>query len=214
MIVDVASYVAGRRQDCADRRDLEGVLRSCRPDAESADPGGFVWLGLKDPTAEEFDRVSGELGLHPLAVEDAVQGRQRPKVERYGDTLFVVVKLLAYDEAESAVETGEAMVFVGERFVVTVRRGEVGSLAPVRHALEGDPQRLRGGPRAVLHAVLEAVVDEYVRIDAALEQDVAEVEEQVFSPARSGDAVDIYSLKREVLEVRRAAVPLASALRE
>ena len=208
MIVDVASYTDGRRQDCPDAGDLPGMLRGCR-----AEGGGFVWIGLHDPTAEEFDRVSGELGLHPLAVEDAVQGRQRPKVERYGDTLFVVLKALAYAEPDSAVETGEVMVFCGPRFVVTVRRGEVGSLSPVRWALEADPERLRRGPAHVLHAVVDPVVDGYVAVDRELEQDVEELEVRVFSPDRPAEAAEIYNLKREVLEVRRAAVPLREALR-
>nr|WP_205708772.1 magnesium/cobalt transporter CorA [Kineococcus siccus] len=175
---------------------------------------GFLWLGLKDPTAEEFAGVSEQLGLHRLAVEDAVVGHQRPKVERYGDSVFVVLKVLEYHEDRASVETGEIMLFVGERFVVTVRRGEVGSLTPVRQLLQREQHRLRHGPRAVLHAVLDHVVDGYVAIDGELDQDVAEVEEQVFSPERSSDAQRIYALKREVLEVHRAAAPLVTPLEQ
>jgi magnesium transporter len=168
---------------------------------------------LKDPDATEFGDVSAALQLPRLAVRDAVQGHQRPKVERYGDTVFCVLKALEYFEDTSAVETGEVMVFVGEHFVVTVRRGEVGSLTGVRTTLQEEVHRLSLGPKAVLHAVMEHVVAGYTRIDSELEQDVEEMEEQVFSPARSSDAERIYSLKREVLEVRRAAAPLVAPLK-
>ncbi|MFB9376441.1 magnesium/cobalt transporter CorA [Kineococcus gynurae] len=208
MIVDVAHYIDGERREVS---DLDAALTACLPG-----DGDFVWIGMKDPTRAEFDEVAGDLRLHRLAVEDAVVGHQRPKVERYGDSVFVVLKVLEYDDATSAVETGEIMLFVGPHFVVTVRRGEVGSLRGVRRELEGDAGRgrLRRGPRAVLHAVMDHVVDGYVAIDAELEQDVEEMEEQVFSPARTSDAQRIYSLKREVLEVRRAAAPLVDPLRE
>ncbi|GAB7189510.1 magnesium/cobalt transporter CorA [Kineococcus sp. NUM-3379] len=209
MIVDVASYVAGQRQDCSDFRGLPHTLRRCL-----SQPGSFVWIGLEDPGAEELALLGEELGLHPLAVEDAARGRQRPKIERYGDTLFVVLKALSYSEPESAVETGEVMVFLGERFVVTVRRGGAAPLTPVRRALEAHPELLERGPAHVLHAVLDAVVDGYVAIDRELEQDVEEMEERVFSPGRTQDPVRIYNLKREVLEVRRAASPLLAELRQ
>jgi magnesium transporter len=206
VIVDVATYAEGHREEVD---DIGAALARC-----SASDHGFLWLGLKDPTAEEFAGISRQLGLHRLAVEDAVVGHQRPKVERYGDTIFVVLKVLEYHEEDSSVETGEVMMFVGERFLITVRRGEVGSLKPVRELLQQEQERLRHGPRGVLHAVLDHVVDGYVEIDTALDQDVTEVEEQVFSPARSSDAQKIYSLKREVLEVRRAAGPLVAPLKQ
>ena len=206
VIVDVATYAEGHREEVS---DLAVALKQCREETHA-----FLWLGLKDPTAEEFAEVSGTLGLHHLAVEDAVEGHQRPKLERYGDTVFVVLKTLAYFEERSAVETGEVMVFVGDHFVVTVRRGEIGSLEPVRRALQEEQHRLRTGPKAVLHAVMEHVVDDYTAIDAELDRDVTEMEEQVFSPDRSSDAQRIYSLKREVLEVRRAAAPLVTPLKQ
>nr|WP_218885295.1 magnesium/cobalt transporter CorA [Kineococcus aurantiacus] len=198
---------------------MTAALARCR--ARSAQDGGspggpgddFLWLGLKDPTAEEFADVARTLHLHHLAVEDAVTGHQRPKVERYGETTFVVLKVLEYFDDTSQVETGEVMLFVGPRFVVTVRRGEVGALAVVRHAVEADHRRLQRGPVGVLHAVMEHVVSGYTTIDSELEQDVEEMEEQVFSPSRSSDAQRIYSLKREVLEVRRGAFPLVAPLK-
>ncbi|NHI18384.1 magnesium/cobalt transporter CorA [Phycicoccus endophyticus] len=206
MIVDRAIYEDGTRRDCGDLSDELERLRSC------ADPSGFLWIGLKDPTQEEFDSVDTELGLHPLAVEDAVQGRQRAKVELYDGTVFVVLKPLRYLDRTSDIETGEVMLFVGDRFVVTVRRGELTPLTDLRRRLEEDPQRLRLGPLAVLHAVLDRVVDDYLEIDAEVQTDLDEIETAVFSDERS-DTAAIYELKREVLEFRRAAMPLAEPLR-
>jgi magnesium transporter len=205
VIVDVAIYRNGER---AGVEDLTSALQECR---DSGD--GFVWLGLKDPSAEEVEEVGRELQLHHLAVEDAVTGHQRPKIERYGDTLFVVLKVLSYFDDTSSVETSELMVFVAQHFVVTVRRGDTGSLQDVREAVQHDRHKLKRGPRAVLHAIMEHVVRDYARIDDELERDVEQMEEQVFSPDRSSDAQRIYSLKREVLEVRRAAVPLVAPLK-
>ncbi|WP_432563441.1 magnesium and cobalt transport protein CorA [Kineococcus sp. SYSU DK003] len=217
MIVDVATYRDGTRQEVA---DLHTALRRCADLADPADdtqalPSSqeFLWLGLKDPSAEEFTDIASALHLHRLAVEDAVVGHQRPKIEYYDDTVFVVLKVLEYFDETSSVETGEIMVFVGRHFVVTVRRGEIGALSDVRAAVEGDTAELRRGPKGVLHAVMDKVVSGYTVIDAALEQDVEEVEEQVFSPTRSSDAQQIYSLKREVLEVRRAAFPLVAPMK-
>ncbi len=169
--------------------------------------------GLKDPTAAEFEDVASSLHLHRLAVEAAVAGHQRPKIEWFGDTVFVVLKVLEYFDDTSSVETGEIMLFVGRRFVVTVRRGAVGALTTVRSAVERDQRRLARGPKGVLHAVMEHVVAGYATIDGELEQDVEDMEEQVFSPSRSSDAQRIYSLKREVLEVRRGAFPLVAPLK-
>ena len=205
VIVDVATYQDGERSEVD---DLRTGLDSCR---DSDD--GFLWVVLQDPTAEELSEVGRELHLHRLAVEDAVTGHQRPKVERYGDTVFVVLKVLSYFDETSSVETSELMMFVAERFVVSVRRGDTGPAHDVRDAVQRDPHRLKLGPKAVMHAVMEHVVGEYTRIDDELERDVEQMEEQVFSPDRSSDAQRIYSLKREVLEVRRAAVPLVAPLK-
>ena len=219
MIVDAAVYREGTRQPCTDLSDEIDRLRDV--------PDGFVWIGLKDPTDAEFDLVKSELRLHPLAVEDAVNGNQRAKLEIYDESLFVVLKPLLYDDATSLVETGEVMLFVGDHFVVTVRRGEAGPLADVRRRLEVRSGELAHGPAAVLHAVMDAVVDGYTAIDAEIGRDLEEMEESVFAgeveaeaavqrPGGSGrrearpgeDARRIYLLKREVLEVRRAVLPL------
>lgn len=205
--MDQAIYRQGHRLPCGDLSDALDELRG------GDDPHAFLWIGLKNPTDAEFDLVNDELKLHPLAVEDAVKGNQRPKVELYDNTIFVVMKTLKYIEETSDVETGEVMLFVGDRFVVTVRRGEANPLAGVRHALEGDAAALRHGAIAVVHAVMDSIVDNYVSIDAELQKDLEDIESSVFAGANRVSSGTIYRLKREVLEFRRAAVPLAAPLR-
>ena len=188
--------------------DLSDELEALRRDEH-----GFIWIGLKDPTDAEFALVNEELKLHPLAVEDAIKGNQRPKLDVYDDTIFVVLKTLHYIDTTSDVETGEMMIFVGDRFVVTVRKGEVNPLSGVRARLENAPEHLAHGPIAVLYSVMDSIVDNYTLIDAELSEDLEVIEQQVFSGARGIDATDIYRLKREVLEVRRATMPLEIPLR-
>jgi magnesium transporter len=225
VIVDQAVYRGGKRQVCTDLSDELALLRDVQD--------GFLWIGLKDPTDAEFSLVMGELSLHPLAVEDAVKGNQRAKLEVYDGSLFVVLKPLRYVESTSQVETGEVMLFVGPHFVVTVRRGEAGPLAEVRRRLELNAEHLAYGPAAVLHAVMDEVVDGYVAIDAEIATDLEQLEESVFAGEvdvagssegagrpqdaavrrrDGGEARSIYLLKREVLEVRRAVVPLKDAM--
>ncbi len=207
MIVDQAIYRQGQRLPCGDLSDALEELRG------GDDPHAFLWIGLKNPTDSEFDLVNDELKLHPLAVEDAVKGNQRPKVELYDNTIFVVMKTLRYIEETSDVETGEVMLFVGDRFVVTVRRGEANPLAGVRQSLEGNAEALHHGAIAVVHAVMDSIVDNYVSIDAELQKDLEQIEAAVFSGSASASSSAIYRLKREVLEFRRAAVPLSAPLR-
>ncbi|HET7302990.1 MAG TPA: magnesium/cobalt transporter CorA [Segeticoccus sp.] len=204
MIVDQAVYSDGQRQPTGDLPTEMQRLREQR--------SGFLWIGLKDPTDEEFARVNEELHLHPLAVEDAVKGHQRPKVDFYPNGMFVVLKTLRYIEATSDVETGELMLFVGDRFVVTIRRGEANPLGGVRRVLESHPDQLEHGPSSVMYSVMDSVVDTYVSIDRELSEDLDDIEQRVFSGTRGVDATEIYRLKREVLEFRRASVPLAEPL--
>ncbi|MEU8536700.1 magnesium and cobalt transport protein CorA [Streptomyces parvulus] len=182
---------------------------------------GFVWLGLHEPRDQEFAGVAELFDLHPLAVEDAIEAHQRPKVERYGDTLFAVFKTVCYVEHEEltatseVVSTGEIMVFVGEDFAITVRHGRHGSLGPLREELESDPGQLAKGPSAVLHAIADHVVDDFLHVIESVQADVDHVETEVF--AEHGARVDpgrIYQLKRELLELRRAVVPLGRPLEE
>jgi magnesium transporter len=206
VIVDQAVYRHGVRHGCGDLSEALDEIRA------GDDPHAFLWIGLKNPTDAEFELVNDELKLHPLAVEDAVKGNQRPKVELYDKTIFVVVKTLRYIEETSDVETGELMMFIGDRFVVTVRRGEANPLSDVRHRLEANPGVLKLGEIAVLHAVTDSIVDNYLAIDAELETDLEEIEAAVFSGSGDVNSETIYKLKREVLEFRRAATPLAAPL--
>lgn len=209
MIVDNALYHRGKRVPVGDTDDQS--LGSARV---PCDPGDFQWIGIHDPSPDELNLIAASFDLHPLAVEDAGDSHQRPKLERYDDTLFLVLKTLWYVDEEDAVETGEINMFVGRDFVVTVRHGQGIDLAASRRDLEKRAQVLEHGPMAVLYAVCDRVVDEYERVGAALEEDVDEVEESVFSPARTDDSTRIYILKREIAEVRRAVLPLREPMRK
>ena len=180
---------------------------------------GFVWIGLHEPSAEEFADIAEDFGLHPLAVEDTIKAYQRPKLEQYDSSLFVVLKTVAYvdhDELTAIsdiVTTGEVMVFLGEHFVVTVRHGDHGGLGSLRQDLEAEPARLAKGPSVVLHAVADHVVDDYLVVADAVQDDIDEIELAVFSTEGSRDTARVYHLKREVLELRRAIQPLHLPLR-
>jgi magnesium transporter len=212
-VVDCAVYVDGKR--LPGHWSHEAALAEVRRRGE-----GFVWIGLHRPDPEQVTGIADVFDLHELAVEDAVQAHQRPKLERYDDTLFMVLKPVCYvghaqpTTAHEIVKTGELMVFVGADFVITVRHGEHSSLADVRRRLEADPEQLALGPGAVLHAVADHVVDKYLDVTEAIEDDIDEMEREVFTPRSVMDAEQIYVLKREVLELRRAVVPLAGPLRK
>jgi len=206
VIVDKALYRHGVRQPCGDLSDELGHL------ADEGEPGDFLWVGLKDPTTEEFHDVNEELGLHPLAIEDAVTGRQRVKFEKYGhDVALVVLRPLRYIEATSDIESGELIVIVGDRFLLTVRRGEATPLAGVRQHLETQPELLARGPMAALHAILDRIVDDYRLIDEEVAADVEAIENGVFGDHEI-DTAAIYRLKREILEFKRAVGPLSTPL--
>jgi magnesium transporter len=204
VIVDCAVYEDGRR------RGGDLLLEDAFEAAHQH--GGFVWIGLHEPSEDEFEAVRHEFNLHELAVEDAIKAHQRPKLEIYDDTLLLVLKPVRYYDASEEIELGETLVFVGDGFVVTVRHGEATALADVRRRVECEPERLRCGPEAVLHAIIDRVVDDYLPVSQALEEDIEEVEADVFSPDRTNPAERIFKLKREVLEFSRAAIPLAEPL--
>jgi magnesium transporter len=202
MIVDCAVYKGGRRQ--AGDVSVAEASRACRQD------GAFVWLGLFEPEADEFDAVTAEFGLHPLAVEDAINAHQRPKLEVYDETLLLVLKPVRYIDHDEVVEIGEIALFVNPEFVISVRHGRPSPLKEVRERLEREPELAVRGPGAVLYAIVDRIVDDYESVVEDLTVDIQEVEEQVFSQDRQSPAERIYYLEREVLGFRRAVQPLAS----
>ena len=205
MIVDCAVYEDGVRR--AGDVPLELALEEGR-----RSPDAFVWIGLAHPGADEIATVASEFHLHPLAVEDAVKARQRPKLEFYGDTMFLVLKAARYVDSDEVVEISQLMLFIGDGFVVTVRHGESDVLSGVRTAIEQVPDELGCGPLGVLHAVLDRVVDDYAAVLGGLDVDIEEIEKQVFSETTKNHGQRIYKLKREVLEFRQAVEPLGEPL--
>ncbi|MDQ3910516.1 MAG: magnesium/cobalt transporter CorA [Actinomycetota bacterium] len=203
MIVDNAIYIDGRR--AVEPRSLQETYEACR------EQRGVAWIGLYKPTEEEFGSVAGELALHSLAVEDAVKAHQRPKLERYGHTLFIVLRPARYLDESETVEFGEIHVFIGQDFVVTVRHGEAPALAEVRSRLEDEPELLRLGPAAILYAVMDRVVDDYAPVVDGLENDIDEIEAEVFG-GNPGVSRRTYQLSREVIEFQQATKPLAEML--
>jgi magnesium transporter len=209
--VDWGLYCGGVRQP---EEDFDAARQVAR------DGDGFLWLGLHEPTADQLALLGEVFGLHPLALEDAANSRQRPKVERYDDVMFLSLRTLAYrerdDRAEGGdvVETGVVMVFVGEYFAVTVRHGRYASLRGVRHRLEEAPAQLALGPSAVLHAVADKVVDDYLAVVDAVTEDIEEIENSVFGPDHNPEIERIYQLKRDVIEMKRTVSPLADPLHE
>jgi magnesium transporter len=208
MIVDCAVYREGHRVEAPD--SLAGALTRARKQT-----GSFLWVGLHEPAEEEFAQLAQTFGLHPLAVEDALRAHQRPKLEIYDDSLFLVLKPVSYDDEHDTVSTDELMLFVGDSFVVTVRHGQTNPLSAVRRRLEDEPEVLQHGPTAVMYAVSDAVVDHYMDVAAELHVDLDELEEEVFTPVgldTGNVASRIYAFKRQVLEFRRATGPLGEPM--
>ena len=214
-IVDCAIYLDGNR--------LPGAFTPAAAhrrvhEMEAVGQQAFVWIGLHEPDHTQMQTIADVFGLHPLAVEDAVHAHQRPKAERYDDTLFLVLKTVNYVPHESVelareiVETGEIMVFVGRDFVVTVRHGDHTGLAQLRGHLENKHSPLNLGPYGVMHAITDHIVDTYRSVTAAMEADVDAIEENTFSPTSKTSIEPIYLLKREVVELRRAVSPLTDDL--
>lgn len=202
MIVDNAIYVDGKRTEPA---SLQETYEACRAQR------GIAWIGLSQPTPAEFASVAQEFGLHELAVEDAIKAHQRPKLERHGHTLFVVLKAARYLDPQEMVDFVEIHVFVGADFVVTVRHGDTPILAAVRRRMEQNPELLRRGPQAVLYAILDRVVDDYAPVVAGLENDIDEIETEVFG-GNANVSRRTYELSREVIEFQRAVKPLPAML--
>ncbi|KQP97555.1 MULTISPECIES: magnesium/cobalt transporter CorA [unclassified Rathayibacter] len=204
-IVDNAVYVGGHRIRNPD--SLEDTFELMREEH------GMAWIGLYRPSREEVEAVAEEFGLHPLAVEDALSGHQRAKLERYDDGLFVVLRPARYVDSAETVVFGELHVFVGPDFVVTIRHADSPDLAKVRRRLEEDPALLARGPEAVLYAILDQVVDEYAPVVLGVQGDVDEIEDQLFG-VESDDGLSerIYRLSREVIHFQRSVQPLTALL--
>jgi magnesium transporter len=203
MIVDCAVYRDGRRAE--EPEDFAALHAACQSD------GAVAWLGLYEPTSQELAAAAREFDLHELAVEDALKAHQRPKLERYGDTLFLVLRPARYVDETETVVFGEVGIFVGPHFVITVRHGDAPELGPVRRRLEARPDLLRRGEMAVMYAIIDHVVDGYQPVIAGLENDIGEIEDELFdgSPTVSRR---IYELTREVIEFQRATSPLDEML--
>ncbi|GAA1255939.1 magnesium and cobalt transport protein CorA [Pseudonocardia aurantiaca] len=208
-VVDNAIYIDGHRAVVPDSLDNTfEELRACPTGGHS-----FCWIGLLRPSKDEIRAVAHEFELHPLAVEDTVSAHQRPKLERYGDLLFVVLRPARYVDPVEVVELGEVHLFIGPNFVITVRHAAEPDLGRVRRRLESDPDLLDNGPHAVLYAVLDEIVDGYAPVLDGLQNDVDEIQVQVFD----GDphvSKRVYQLTREVIEFQRAVEPLGDLLAE
>jgi magnesium transporter len=211
-VLDCGVYVDGARQP--------GELSYAEAIDEVRTRGeGFAWIGLHEPSAEQIQGIADTFGLHELAVEDAVHAHQRPKLERYEDVLFMVLKTVRYVEhdfpsaANDIVETGEIMAFLAEDFIITVRHGNHSSLGTIRRQLESDPEQLALGPSAALYAIADHTVDNYLAVTETIQSDIDEMETAVFAPSSQVSSETIYMMKREVLQLRRAVAPLTSPLR-
>ncbi|TDO39629.1 magnesium transporter [Paractinoplanes brasiliensis] len=211
-VVDCAVYVAGQR--LPGRLSPDEALGAARERDDA-----FVWLGLHEPGLEEMSAIARTYGLHELAVEDAVKAEQRPKLEQFGSVHFLVMRTARYvphgeiTETSQVVETGQMMVFVGEQFVITVRHGDASELGSVRADLESQRADLiEQGPWAVAYAVTDRVVDHYVAVADRVEADLDLIEEGVFSRDHASPIPAIYQMKRELVEFRRAVVPLQRPL--
>ncbi|MBA3361692.1 MAG: magnesium/cobalt transporter CorA [Acidimicrobiia bacterium] len=204
MIVDAALYTDGRRRP--EPFELTTALEQC------AGKETFAWIGLYEPTEEEFDATRLEFNLHELAVEDAIHAHQRPKLDVYEDTLFLVLKPARYVDPIEVIELGEILLFVDKRFVVAVRHGDASKLVEVRKQLEADPEELARGPSAVLFKIIDHVVDDYIEVLDGLDSDIRELESTVFSDSSSTPTERIYKLKREVLQFLAATGPLEEPL--
>ncbi|MGX6605297.1 magnesium and cobalt transport protein CorA [Micromonosporaceae bacterium Da 78-11] len=205
-LVDSRIYVQGRRVEQAGdlRRAFEALKQT----------GGVAWIGLASPTAEELRSVGDEFGLHPLAIEDAQKGHQRAKIDRYGDTLFVVLRPAWYDDDRERVHFGEIHLFVGPNFAITVRHGDQPDLSPARTALEAEPDFLSRGSEAALTAFLDEIVDGYAPVAAGLQSDVDEIEDSLFGTSDIDPALArrIYQLLAQAIQFQRAIGPVPDML--
>jgi magnesium transporter len=207
MIVDSAHYKDGERQhEETLTPEHAAELRN------AAGPGEFVWIGIHEPEPGDLERMQRLFRLHELAVEDAQQAHQRPKIEDYGEDVFIVLKTAHYHEDQEIVHFGEIHLFAGPGYVITVRHGPGSELTTARQQLEARPDLLKLGATSAVWAVLDKVVDDYIPVADAIEDDVEEVEKDVFDDDIPAPTARIYNLKREVIEFHRAVWPLLNTL--
>lgn len=207
MIIDCAHYKDGVRQhEEALTPERVAELRN------AAGPGEFIWIGIHEPETDDLDRLATLFNLHELAVEDAHQAHQRPKIEDYDEDVFVVLKTAHYHEDQEEVHFGEINLFAGPGYVITVRHGPGSELHSARQRLEARPDLVRLGAASAIWAVLDKVVDDYIPVADAIEDDIEEVEKDVFDDDIPAPTARIYNLKREVIEFHRAVWPLLNPL--
>ncbi|WP_088288663.1 magnesium and cobalt transport protein CorA [Kineosporia sp. A_224] len=210
-VVGWGRYIDGTRCDDARFDEALAVARS---------GDGFLWLGAQAPNMRQLTQLGEIFDLHALAVEDAANLMQRPKLERYDGILALSLRTLAYVERDAredggdVVETGTVMIFVGEDFALTVRHGRHASMSDLRRQLEADPEQLALGPSAVLHAVADKIVDDYLAVVDAVNEDIEEIENNVFASRTPSDIERIYQLKRDVIEMKRTVTALSGPIRE
>jgi magnesium transporter len=204
VIVNCAHYKDGIRQH-GGKIDLDEAAACLQEE-------GFVWLGLHEPSPEEMEEVARRFGLHELAVEDAEESHQRPKLEDYDGSYFIVLRTARYQDETETVHFGEIHLFVSDKYLITVRLGEGSELGPARQALEARPDLLKLGPASAVWAVVDKVVDDYAPVVAGIEDDIEEVEADVFDQEKGAPTQRIYFLKREVIEFHRATWPLLAPL--
>jgi magnesium transporter len=205
VIVDCAHYKDGARQH-------EGPLSLDEAAKRARGGDEFVWIGLHEPAQGDLERLKGLFGLHELAVEDAELSHQRPKIEDYDQSWFIVLRTAHYHQREERVHFGEICVFAGSGYVITVRRGPGSELSTARSRLEARPDLLRMGPAAAVWAILDKVVDDYAPVTDGIDDDIEEVETDVFDDDQPAPTARIYRLKREVIEFHRAVYPLLGPL--
>ncbi|MGB3411122.1 MAG: magnesium/cobalt transporter CorA [Microthrixaceae bacterium] len=212
MIIGSGAYRDGKAlQNDANgdgKHDFEELAQACSNGSD------FVWVGLLDPSHTELESAGEAFGIHPLAVEDAGTEHERPKLDVGSDSLTVVIRPARYDDDKEIVEFGQLALLVSPRFIVVVRHGGAVELTTLRSSMEADPEWLRQGPGAVMHAIIDAVVDAYLPVISGITDDIAEVESVVFSASRESPTQRIYELKREVIEFSKAATPLVDVLHQ
>jgi magnesium transporter len=199
-VINCAAYSQGRKVANIGIRDISETLRH---------QDRFVWIGLHEPDEDMLSQVQHQFGLHELAIEDAHRAHQRPKIETYGDSIFIVLRTAQINTILNKIEFGETHFFLGENFFVSIRHGSSLSYAEVRNRCEKTPDLLQKGPGFALYAVMDSMVDQYFPVIEQMEQELEGVEEKIFGEKPSRATTErIYNMKRELLEIKRAVSPL------